>query len=557
MKKSILAISLSLLFFLPPLFADEGSSAVEKESGDIFVFLSNQVPRYEGLAAGGFLFNQYALGGWSDFAAANFGGGFDAEYTIPAFLPYNLDLGASIHFEAGHTFPKADTTLKSHSDLRLYVAAFLRIPFTFMGQNFAFQPEIGYGASFNHCIGQNHSKAYGWYTDQIITFAPALRYIAPVDFLSNLEFELSPYWTFSPEQANEAVNFLGFRIGVVWHLQDFFKSRKSRKAEEDKYIEEKQEEETQPVEENEPVADDSQIEQETEKETDGQSDEGDENRSEEELAQKLREELARMLKYPELFLGVDPDELTDFTPDGDGVHDTITFHPATSYMSEPPEEWTLTIIDPQGNGFRTWSGTGYPPQEIVWDGLGDDGTLAFSRENYKAQLSVTLCEKDRQLLGRDELEAIVEGYVTIANGIILKRTGEGEWRIELTSISFDPDKATFNNLSEVELVLFMQSLDEIAQKMLTVKDTKVRVEGYANSTTGTEKENIEDLIPLSQKRAEKIEELLIERGIESEKITAVGMGGANPKASLTDRANWWKNRRIEIVLTKEAADENE
>ena len=32
MKKSILALSFSLLFFLPSLFADEGSSAVEKES---------------------------------------------------------------------------------------------------------------------------------------------------------------------------------------------------------------------------------------------------------------------------------------------------------------------------------------------------------------------------------------------------------------------------------------------------------------------------------------------------------------------------------------------
>ena len=225
-------------------------------------------------------------------------------------------------------------------------------------------------------------------------------------------------------------------------------------------------------------------------------------------------------------------------------------------MSEEPEEWTLKIIDPKGNDFRTWSGAGYPPQEIIWDGLGDDGSLAFSRENYKAALSVTLCERDRELLGRNELEAVVEGYVTIANGIILKKTGENEWRIEMTSISFDPDAATFNNLGEVELALFLQSLDEIAERMLAVRNAKVRVEGYANNTSGTEKENIEDLIPLSQKRAEKIEEMLIERGISEEAITAVGMGGANPKASLTDRENWWKNRRIEIVLTKEAADEN-
>lgn len=225
-------------------------------------------------------------------------------------------------------------------------------------------------------------------------------------------------------------------------------------------------------------------------------------------------------------------------------------------MSEEPVEWTLKIIDPKGNTFRTWSGKGYPPQEIVWDGLGDDGTVAFSRETYKAHLAVTLCERDRELLGRSELEAIVEGNVSIANGIILKATGKNEWRIELTSISFDPDAATFNNLTKEQLAEFMQSLDDIAEKVLMIKGTKVRVEGYANNTSGTEKENIEDLIPLSQKRAEKIEEMLIDRGISKEVITAVGMGGANPKASLKDRENWWKNRRIEIVLTKEAADEN-
>ena len=84
------------------------------------------------------------------------------------------------------------------------------------------------------------------------------------------------------------------------------------------------------------------------------------------------------------------------------------------------------------------------------------------------------------------------------------------------------------------------------------------MEGYANNVSGTEEENVNDLIPLSQKRAEKIVEMLIERGIDSEIITAVGMGGANPKASRSDRENWWKNRRIEIVLTKEeAGNENE
>ncbi|MBE6353598.1 OmpA family protein [Treponema sp.] len=523
MTKHVLTLMLFLLSV--PVFSQSLSDKNAGEAGQsqkerAFVFFSEAVPRYRGLAAGVFLNNQYALGGWSDFALANLGGGLDAEYTLPAFLPCNMDLGASLHAEGGVTFPKKGTTLKSHRDIRLYTGAFLRIPFTFLGQAFAFQPEIGYGMDFSRTVGQKGSRADGWYSDQTIVFAPALRYMAPVKALSPVEFELSPYWTLSPERKGETMDFLGFRIGSVWH----FRERKAGRAEELSAVEA------------------------------GPSEEEEENRkAEERLRKELRRELDRVLRNPELFLGVNPEDLTDFTPDGDGNHDTIAFHPATRYMSEPPVEWTLKIIDPKGNDFKTWSGKGFPPQEIVWDGTGDDGSVAFSRETYKAHLAVTLCDRDRELLGRGELEAVVEGNVSIANGVILKATAKDEWRIELTSISFDPDAATFNNLTKVQRREFLQSLDEIAERVLSVEGTKIRVEGYANNTSGTEEENVNDLIPLSQKRAEKIAEMLIERGINKETITAVGMGGANPKATLSDRENWWKNRRIEIVLTKEAA----
>jgi len=65
-----------------------------------------------------------------------------------------------------------------------------------------------------------------------------------------------------------------------------------------------------------------------------------------------------------------------------------------------------------------------------------------------------------------------------------------------------------------------------------------------------EKENREELIPLSQERADFIVEQLVNRGIERETLTAEGKGGANPIASRRDRANWWKNRRIEFLIKK-------
>ena len=79
------------------------------------------------------------------------------------------------------------------------------------------------------------------------------------------------------------------------------------------------------------------------------------------------------------------------------------------------------------------------------------------------------------------------------------------------------------------------------------------VEGYANNISGTREENEKDLLPLSQKRAEAIMELLAERGIARERLSAKGMGDANPIASREDRANWWKNRRIEFFIERKSA----
>ena len=76
------------------------------------------------------------------------------------------------------------------------------------------------------------------------------------------------------------------------------------------------------------------------------------------------------------------------------------------------------------------------------------------------------------------------------------------------------------------------------------------VQGYANNVSGTEKENREELIPLSQARADFVVEELVKRGIDRASLTAEGKGGANPIASRRDRANWWKNRRIEFIIRK-------
>ena len=44
--------------------------------------------------------------------------------------------------------------------------------------------------------------------------------------------------------------------------------------------------------------------------------------------------------------------------------------------------------------------------------------------------------------------------------------------------------------------------------------------------------------------------LLIENGLDEEILSYEGNGGMNPIARWEDRENWWKNRRVEFIVTK-------
>ncbi|MEE9170103.1 MAG: PorV/PorQ family protein [bacterium] len=53
-------------------------------------------------------------------------------------------------------------------------------------------------------------------------------------------------------------------------------------------------------------------------------------------------------------------------------------------------DWMLKVVDAEGRHVRTFSGEGAPPDEIVWDGRDDLGTLAEDgRFNYRFDVSTT------------------------------------------------------------------------------------------------------------------------------------------------------------------------
>ena len=73
--------------------------------------------------------------------------------------------------------------------------------------------------------------------------------------------------------------------------------------------------------------------------------------------------------------------------------------------------------------------------------------------------------------------------------------------------------------------------------------SKITVEGYTDSTGSYEKN-----IALSQRRAEAVKKLMIQYGVDSSRIKAVGKGSLNPISTNDTEVGRAENRRIEIVV---------
>ncbi len=236
-----------------------------------------------------------------------------------------------------------------------------------------------------------------------------------------------------------------------------------------------------------------------------------------------------------------------FTPDGDGRNESLTFEPSIEYLEEEPESWKIAITDPQGNLFKVIEGKGAVPKAITWDGKSDYGETVVSKNVYKAKLSVTPSSKDKQRIGNKKIETEAEIHTGLLVEVIVP---DHEYKIVVQSISFDPNAAGFGKLPLEQILANAQTLDEVAEELkgLNSENIHIVIEGHANNISGTKKEEETELLPLSQKRAEKIVEELVKRGVDPSILSAKGVGGSDPIADRKDRANWWKNRRVEFII---------
>lgn len=139
-------------------------------------------------------------------------------------------------------------------------------------------------------------------------------------------------------------------------------------------------------------------------------------------------------------------------------------------------------------------------------------------------------------MSEEEIQALEVQFTAAKNNMIVEETNAGV-RLTVQNLRFQPDSA--------ELVLGMEGnrLDDIASVLKLAGDSQILIEGHTASTGQPAAE-----LALSQERARKIANELVDRGIQKDKIIVRGWGSAKPIAPNTNNAGKALNRRVEITI---------
>ena len=230
-----------------------------------------------------------------------------------------------------------------------------------------------------------------------------------------------------------------------------------------------------------------------------------------------------------------------FSPDNDGVNDKLTFSPSASDVSGLAK-WELKISDPMGAAFKEFSGMGAVPASLTWDGYSDQMELVQAAEDYNAEFKVW-----------DKYWNITDIAKIVPVDILVIKDGD-RYRINISSIYFKPYTNDYLDVPADRKERNLATLSRLVEILKKFPAYRISVQGHAvqehwSKPEKAAREEVEELIPLSLSRAEKIKEVLTESGVKNQ-LTATGLGGSRPAVPHSDYQNRWKNRRVEFILEK-------
>ncbi len=227
-----------------------------------------------------------------------------------------------------------------------------------------------------------------------------------------------------------------------------------------------------------------------------------------------------------------------FSPDNDGLNDELSIDLSVSDESAI-EEWIFAVNDRNARPFQIFEGSGTPRDNLIWDGRSQRGELVISAEDYPYLFTAV------DAVGNSSSET---GLIPV--DILVIRDGD-RLKVQISNINFEP------NSPELQLDVGSEAgrknvavLDRLVEVFDKYESYAIRIEGHAVNVTGTDREEREELQPLSLARAQTVRGALVERGMEPDRISTLGRGGTEPLVPHGDLENRWKNRRVEFILLR-------
>lgn len=229
-----------------------------------------------------------------------------------------------------------------------------------------------------------------------------------------------------------------------------------------------------------------------------------------------------------------------FSPDGDGENDTITFSFVSAEDKSGIKDWKLAVINPfTKREFISFDGKDTPKDPITWDGVGKNGKLVESVQDYPLIITAT------DLVGNVSVKKLDPVVVDL----LVIKLPDGRYKIKVSNINFQPERSQMTNEPKNKDIL-----NKLAKAMKKFADYNITIEGYANEFRKGLDESAAEKLALQ--RAITVSNELIKRGIAKTRLTSLGLGFKNPiipfkeGMSSEEKEEMAINRRVEFYLSK-------
>lgn len=231
-----------------------------------------------------------------------------------------------------------------------------------------------------------------------------------------------------------------------------------------------------------------------------------------------------------------------FSPDGDGVNDSITVSLAVENRDDIVA-YQVALYNSRDSLFELFSAPGAPPETFTWDGTNRAGETVESAEDYRLELRMW-----------DDLGNASTISAVIPVDILVYRVGD-QIKIRIAAITFLPYSANYIDVPPAQRTKNLQTLDRLAEILQKFPGYSIDVEGHAvqiywNDPVRGRTEQEQVLMPLSRARADAILQALVARGIAAQRLTSSGVGALQPLVPNSDLENRWMNRRVEFILER-------